>query len=1125
MDVNVHLLTSRIRQVAREASNEEELRYGVSKVLEEVVSKLGIKGRFEKATAFLDSGRKKKGRIDALYGGVIIEYKAPGRLEDRRTLKEAIEQVKRYIMSEAESVELYPYYLGVVFDGHTIAFVRYWKGSFKTLGPVPFNEESLEYLLDALRGLTRKPLEAETLLKDFGPKSEIAHKALKAFYNALENPKSERTELLFEDWRRIFSQVCSYTPEKLKKLAKFYGFENADPEKLTFALHTYYTLLMKLIVSEIVSVLSVGLAGSILARLHESYLSNSEGLRFVLEDELEEGGLFRQLGIRNFLEADYFAWYLEEWNDEMARTVHEIVKELMDYEPSTVEQTPERVEDLFKRLYQNLVPKEIRHSLGEYFTPDWLAELTLDEAGYDGNPDVRLLDPACGSGTFLVLAIKRAREWALEHWGVSPNAQTELLEKITKNIVGIDLNPLAVLASKANYLIALGKLIRYRTGDVTIPVYLADSITVSTKTSARGGKRIALKTVAGEFEVPLEIIEKGLVDKVFEAIEDGLRRNYNPGKFIAYLYTYKLKGRKFSQDTEDALKELYKKLYQLEQEGKDRIWTRVLRNAFAPLTIGKFDFVVGNPPWINWESLPENYRELTKPLWQYYGLEKGSGKGMGKVKRDMAMLFVARTFDRYLKPGGRLAFLVPFTLFKTQAGAGFRRFLTYGRRREPRIPVKLIKVHDLVTLYPFEGATTRTGLLVIEKSEKTEFPVPLIVWNWPDSKGADVEATLEEVKKKAKVHQLVFMPIEEGKPESPWMMTTEKAYEGLKKALGSSEYRAYEGVLTALNGVYWVKILQDVGDGKVLIENLGDIGKKKVRTVRRVVEKDLLYPLVRGQDHNKWHVEWSGIYMLLPVHEDGSPITHEEMKFKYPLTWEYFMIFFENLVNRGGEPYKSKLKPYRERNIDEAEKKAPPFYWIFNATHVFSPYKVVWKEIAGKISGKGQFSTAVISEIKGKPFVPDHKLMLVPFENEEIAHYISAVLNSTITQLIVASYAIETSMNTHVLNNIRVPTFDPSNEIHLKLAELSKKAHEVAKEKYELLDELKGLKTSLKGKRGEERKALKAKIDELKGKIGEIEEKLREIEAKIDEKVARLYGITEEELDEIERLHGVLMGA
>ncbi|WP_297074126.1 N-6 DNA methylase [Thermococcus sp.] len=1018
-------------------------------------------------------------------------------------------------MSEAESVELYPYYLGVVFDGYTIAFVRYWKGSFKTLGPVPFNEESLEYLLDALRGLTRKPLEAETLLKDFGPKSKIAHEALKAFYNALENPNSERIELLFEDWRRIFSQVCSYTPEKLKKLAKFYGFENADPEKLTFALHTYYTLLMKLIVSEIVSVLSVGLAGSILARLHESYLSNSEGLRFVLEEELEEGGLFRQLGIRNFLEADYFAWYLEEWNEEIARTVHEIVKALMDYEPSTVEQTPERVEDLFKRLYQNLVPKEIRHSLGEYFTPDWLAELTLDEAGYDGNPDVRLLDPACGSGTFLVLAIKRAREWALEHWGVSPNAQTELLEKITKNIVGIDLNPLAVLASKANYLIALGKMIRYRTGDVTIPVYLADSITVSTKTSARGGKRIALKTVAGEFEVPLEIIEKGLVDKVFEAIEDGLRRNYSPGKFLAYLYTSKLKGRKFSQDTEDALKELYKKLYRLEQEGKDRIWTRVLRNAFAPLTIGKFDFVVGNPPWINWESLPENYRELTKPLWQYYGLEKGSGKGMGKVKRDMAMLFVARTFDRYLKPGGKLAFLVPFTLFKTQAGAGFRKFLAHGRRREPKIPVKVLKVHDLVTLYPFEGATTRTGMLVIEKSEKTEFPIPLVVWNWPDSRGADVEATLEDVKKKSKVHQLVFMPIEEGKPESPWMMTTEKAYKGLKKALGSSEYNAHAGIFTGMNGVYWVKVVGEVDSERVVIENLGNIGKKKVRTVRRVVEKDLLYPLVRGQDHNKWHVEWSGNYILVPHDtETGKPLPEDELKVRYPLTYEYLKTFEEKL---------------KGRSIHKLWGRGNPFYAVYDiGAYTFKPYKVVWKYIAGKISGKAEFSTAVMGYhsdryLGEKILIPNEKLMLVPLENEDEAHYLSAVLNSTITQLIVASYTIETQISTHVLNNVNVPTFDPSNEIHLELAELSKKAHEISGEKYELLDELKGLKTSLKGKRGDERKALKAKIEELREKIGEIEEKLGKIEAKIDEKVARLYGITEEELEEIERLYGVLM--
>lgn len=1119
---NLEQVYERIKLAAKQASNEEELRHNVSKVLDEIAREFGVSGRLEKSTQLLESKKVFRGRIDALYGGVIIEYKSPGKLKEKQAFNSALDQVINYIKSEAKSEEFYPYYLGVLFDGSTIAFVRYWGGSFKVNGPLPFTFEAFEHLVDALRGLTRKPLDAEMLLRDFGPKSRITEEVLRAFYSALESPKSDRTEMLFEDWRRIFSQVCSYTPEKLKKLAEFYGFKEADPERLTFALHTYYTLLMKLIVSEIVSVLSEGLTGSVLARLNESYLSDVESFRFVLT-ELEDGGLFRQLGIRNFLEADYFAWYLEEWSGEVARAVYEITKALMDYEPATVEQTPERVEDLFKRLYQNLVPREIRHSLGEYFTPDWLAELTLDEAGYDGNPEKRVLDPACGSGTFLVLAIKRAKEWGLRHWGTSADAQLRLLESITSNIVGIDLNPLAVLAARGNYLIALGKLIRYRVDDITIPVYLADSITVSTKTSARGGKRIALKTVAGEFEVPKEVIDSKLMDKVFQAIEDGLRRNMKKGQFIVYLHM-KLGGKRLSDDTIDAISVLYEKLWKLEQEGKDRIWTRVLRNAFAPLTIGNFDFVIGNPPWINWESLPENYRELTKPLWEYYGLEKGSGKGMGRVKRDMSMLFVARTFDRYLKPGGRLAFLVPFTLFKTQAGAGFRRFLTYGRRREPRIPVKLLKVHDLVTLYPFEGATTRTGLLVIEKTEKTEFPVPLIVWNWPDTRGADVEATLEEVKEKAAIHQLVFMPIEEGKPESPWMMTTVKAYEGLKKALGSSEYRAYAGVFTGLDGAYWVEIIREVAPGRVLIQNVGKTMKKSIKRVQKVVETDLIFPVLRGKNAKKWYCNPEG-WILLPIDKNGDIIPPSELKLKYPLTYDFFTALLDELISRNAEPFKTKLRIYKEKPIEIAERSGMPFYAVLNSQVSIAPYKVGWKHISGAISGKAQLDVFVIPTLQDKPMIPTHGIMHIPTSSEDEAHYIASILNSTIARFIVASYGLEVHITTDVPKRIYIPTFDPSNQLHLELAELSKKAHEIAKEKYELLDRIKSLKKSLKGTRGEERKRIKDEIRELEEELAEVEKKLGEVEKEIDEKVAELYGITWEELEEIERLYTVLMNA
>ena len=121
---------------------------------------------------------------------------------------------------------------------------------------------------------------------------------------------------------------------------------------------------------------------------------------------------------------------------------------------------PEETRDLLKHLYQNLMPKKLRHALGEYYTPDWLAERLLNQLGYDGNPKWRLLDPACGSGTFLVLAIKRVKRYAEEKMLTA----ADVLDMILRNIVGFDLNPLAVISARTNYLLALGDLLQHRTG-------------------------------------------------------------------------------------------------------------------------------------------------------------------------------------------------------------------------------------------------------------------------------------------------------------------------------------------------------------------------------------------------------------------------------------------------------------------------------------------------------------------------------------------------------------------------------------------------------------------------------------------------------------------------------------
>lgn len=61
---------------------------------------------------------------------------------------------------------------------------------------------------------------------------------------------------------------------------------------------------------------------------------------------------------------------------------------------------------MLKVLYESLVDLEQRHDLGEYYAPDWLASRIV-AAAVDAPLEQRVLDPACGSGTFLFHAVRR----------------------------------------------------------------------------------------------------------------------------------------------------------------------------------------------------------------------------------------------------------------------------------------------------------------------------------------------------------------------------------------------------------------------------------------------------------------------------------------------------------------------------------------------------------------------------------------------------------------------------------------------------------------------------------------------------------------------------------------------
>src|SRR5690606_25843184 len=121
-------------------------------------------------------------------------------------------------------------------------------------------------------------------------------------------------------------------------------------------------------------------------------------------------------------------------------------------------------EDVLKGVYQELIDIDTRHSLGEYYTPDWLCERIVKE--FDFKKTDKILDPACGSGSFLRAAIHRVKE-------LNPDVT---VEELSDHIYGIDIHPLSVQIAKTTLLIALGKEVINAKKPVHLNLILANTL-------------------------------------------------------------------------------------------------------------------------------------------------------------------------------------------------------------------------------------------------------------------------------------------------------------------------------------------------------------------------------------------------------------------------------------------------------------------------------------------------------------------------------------------------------------------------------------------------------------------------------------------------------------------------
>ena len=1077
-----------VTHAARVAHNEAEFERQINNEIERLAKQLGVNLLFREQYTLAT------GRADAVYNRFVIEYEPPGSLRanlNHSHTQHAVQQVKNYIigLSKAERHRR-DRLLGVAFDGHYFIFVRYHEGHWIVEEPLEVNPASCERFLRSLFSLSSgRALIPENLVEDFGHQNLLSQRATRALYNALEGHTDDLTARLFEQWKLFFGETAGADAatgelkhkKELRAFARGMGLRGSqvDMPRFLFALHTYFSFLVK----NIARLVLQAYAGGGLGATPLTTIANLQGeaLRRELRN-LESGGLFRALGLKNLLEGDFFAWYLNAWNPEVEEALRQVLARLADYNPATVQDDPHSARDLLKKLYHYLLPRDIRHDLGEYYTPDWLAERLLNmlndpwfrmphgRGSPPGLPNKRLLDPACGSGTFLVLAIRALKANCFR----AGLAEADTLEVILNSVVGIDLNPLAVLAARVNYLLAIADLLPYRRREVEIPVYLADSIL----TPARGEglfaqNRRILETAVGPLPVPEVIDSRTEMERLTALLEECVEADFDTEVFLQRC-KQEISDLKGAPNADEVLTELYEKLRNLHRQGMDGIWARVLKNAFMPLFLEPFDYVVGNPPWINWESLPQAYREQTAELWEHYGLFVHSGMDtiLGKGKKDASTLMTYAVADRFLKEGGKLGFLITQSVWKTGAGQGFRRF----RIGEKGPHLRVLHVDDLNSLQVFEGASTRTSIFVLQKGQPTRYPVPYTYWKKiTRGKGLDYDSTLDEVMAQTKRLQFYGTPVDANDPTSPWLTARRKALDAVRKVLGKSEYRAYEGANSGgANGAYWLEILAERPDGLLVVRNVTEGAKRDVESITTELEPDLVYPLLRGRDVRRWHANPALHILMVQDPQRRRGIDEKTLQQRYPKTWAYLKRFESVLRERSG------FKRYFTRRDKRGQiVETGPFYSMFNVSnYTFAPWKVVWRYIATEMTA------AVVGESSGKLVIPDHRLMVIPLDNATEAYYISAVLNSSISRFMVASFIIGTQISTHILGKVSVPKYEDQNTTHAELAELSRRAHELAPRAYN----------------GDE--AAQAE--------------LKQVEAEIDRAAARLWGLTEEELREIQ---------
>jgi len=597
------------------------------------------------------------GRADTLHGDVIVEFKRdlPG------GLAVATLELRRYVAARWSSQGLGGARLAVATD---VLRWKVWRPRpMKPQGP--WSEADVELVLDgeldaraaddtaaaALITLLRRivvqeprlPLSAENVRRMFGASSRVHQHGVEALLALVDGEHASLTLA-----RELWTDRARY------------GLADGN-DHASYAAHAWLILLSR---------------GLVAATLTRGRLDHDQA-RAVLS-----GAFFdRRLPcIEQFVEHDLFGWTAQPpFTEPLLPVMVELLEALARFD---LDDTP--AEDVLGLLFAELMPAEARLMLGQARTPRPLAE-RLAQALLDGlDPEAPVLEAAVGSGSILV-ALLRHRRAALEAQGLPPDRVAELL---ATTVVGMDVDPVAVALAKANWVLTLRDLLAHATGPLRVPVFQADALFVA-RSHDHQRQVLSFDNDRVQVAVPSALLrQRTAFDRFVEwarqraellaATGSADASDIHPAwaRILGHSFDDALTAQAPALTT--AAQVLVGALAQAMLDGRDGVWAFVLRNRYGPtLLAGRFAGLVANPPWLTVSRLPEApYRQELERLLHHHHIHP---QAESAHHQEVATPFLVHTVQHFLQPGGRFAFVMPWSVADAGHHQPFRDALHHGQ--------------------------------------------------------------------------------------------------------------------------------------------------------------------------------------------------------------------------------------------------------------------------------------------------------------------------------------------------------------------------------------------------------------------------------------------------------------